>query len=132
MVNTVKYHENVVVWSAFSGNIGRWGLFFLPKNITLAGDNYLEVLKQHMLHIWDIHQFHYSCMMVLLPRKSKLVKRFLKDREIPTWEWPGNSPYLNPIENAWNLMKNNAQEKHPTSITDMNKMLTDLWIHMNP
>ena len=28
-------------------------------------------------------------------------------------------------------MKSNAQEKQPTSITDLNEMLTDLWVHMN-
>ena len=52
------------------------------------------------------------------------------DRENPICEWPGNSPYLNLIENAWNLI-NNAQEKQPTSITDLNEMLTDLWVHTN-
>ena len=37
-VNTLKYPESVMVWGAFSGNNGRWGLFFIPNNTTLAGD----------------------------------------------------------------------------------------------
>ena len=45
-VNMVKYLESIMVWGAFSGNSGRWGLFFLPKIFTLAGANYLEVLEQ--------------------------------------------------------------------------------------
>ena len=53
------------------------------------------------------------------------------DMDIPIWEWPGNSLYLNSIENVWNYIKYNAQEKHPTRITDLNKMLTDLWVHIN-
>ena len=36
------------------------------------------------------------------------------------WEWPGNFPYLNLIEIAWNFIKNNAQEKQSASITDLN------------
>ena len=28
-------------------------------------------------------------------------------------------------------MKNNAQEKQPTSITDLNEMFTDLWVEMS-
>ena len=47
------------------------------------------------------------------------------------WEWPGNFPYLNLIEIAWNFIKNNTQEKQSASITDLNEMLTDLWVHMN-
>ena len=84
-----------------------------------------------MLPIWDFHQCHHFKHDGAPTRKSKLVKRFLEDREIPIWEWPVNSLYLNPIENAWNLNRNNAQEKQPTTITDLNEMLTDLWVHMN-
>ena len=56
---------------------------------------------------------------------------FLEDREIPIWEWPGNSPYLNPIENAWNLIKEQCTRESANSTTDLNEMLTDLWVHMN-
>ena len=55
-IKTVKHPESVMVWGAFSGNKGRGGLYFLPKNVTMRGDNYLKVLDQHMLPFWDIHQ----------------------------------------------------------------------------
>ena len=84
-----------------------------------------------MLPIWDFHQCHHFKHDGAPARKSKLVKRFLEDREILILELAGNSPYSNPIENAWNLIKNNTQEKQPTSTTDLNEMLTDLWVHMN-
>ena len=63
--------------------------------------------------------------------KSKLVKKFLVNMKIPILEWPGNSPYLNPIENAWNCMKNKVQEKQPTSIPDLKEILTDLLVHID-
>ena len=83
-----------MVCGACSGNNGIWGIFFLHKNITLAGANYLEVLEQHMLPIWDIHQCHHFMLDSVHARKSKLVKMFLEDREIKIWKWPGNSPNL--------------------------------------
>ena len=82
MVNTVKYPESVMVWGAFSRNSVRWDLFLLPKSTTLAGPNYLEVLEQHMLPIWDIHQCHHFMHDSAPARMSNLVKKFLEDREI--------------------------------------------------
>ena len=120
-----------MVWGVFSGNNGRWGLFFLSKNVTLDGGNYLEILEQHMLPIWDIHKCHDFLYDGAPPRKSKLVMKLQEDREIRIWERPGNVPYLNLIENSWTFIKNNVQENHPASITDLNEMLTDLWVDMN-
>ena len=83
----------------------------LALAITLTGANDLEVLEQHMLPISDFHQCHHFKHDGAPARKSKLMKRFPEEGKIQIWEWLGNSPYLNPIENAWNHIKNNAQEK---------------------
>jgi hypothetical protein len=36
---------------------------------------------------------------------SKRIKDFLKDKPFEVINWPGNSPELNPIDNAWNYME---------------------------
>ena len=49
IIKTVKHPESVMVRGAFSGDKGRWGLYFLPKNVTMRGDSYLSVLDHYML-----------------------------------------------------------------------------------
>ena len=64
--------------------------------------------------------------------KSKTVSKFLTDNNIPVLEWPGNSPDLNPIENAWNYIKNKLQETRPSNIVDRQKELKKLWVNLDP
>ncbi|KAG7156092.1 Transposable element Tcb2 transposase-like 4, partial [Homarus americanus] len=58
-VKTVKHPDSVMVWGTFSGCEGRGGLYGLPKNVTMKGTNYIEVLRDHMLPFWPIHQCHH-------------------------------------------------------------------------
>ncbi|KAK8749768.1 hypothetical protein OTU49_015529 [Cherax quadricarinatus] len=57
-MKTVKHPESIMVLGAFSGYKGRGGLYFLPKNITMKGSNYMyiKVLRDHMLTFWNIHK----------------------------------------------------------------------------
>lgn len=48
-VKTVKHPDSVMVWGAFSGNKGRGGLYFLPRNVTMKGRNHVDVLRDHLL-----------------------------------------------------------------------------------
>ena len=89
-----------MVWGAFSGTQGRGGLYFLPKNVTMRGSNYLQVLQNHLLPFWDIHQPTHFMHDGAPEHRTKLVKKWLSEENIPTLEWPGNSPDLNPIEKA--------------------------------
>ena len=70
-----------MVWGAFSGTHGRDGLYFLPKNVTMRGSNYLQVLQNHLLPFLGIHE----------------PTHFTLDGAPAHLEWPGNSPDLNPI-----------------------------------
>ena len=63
--------------------------------------------------------------------KSKSVSKFLTEHNIKVLEWFGNLPDLNPIESAWNYLKNKLQETRPSNIDDLQKELKKLWVTLD-
>ena len=45
--------------------------------------------------------------------------------------WPGNSPDLNPIENAWSHMKNKLQDMEITSIPTLKAAIQQVWAELD-
>ena len=60
--------------------------------------------------------------------KSRVVKKWLKDNHVPVLECPKKSPKLNPIENAWNYIKNKVHEAHSINIQTLKEVLMKLWV----
>ena len=127
IIKTVKHPKSIMVWGDFSGDNGRGGLYFIPKNVTMTGDSYLRVLDHHMLPFWDIRRCNHFMQDSDPVHRSRVVKKWLKDNHVPVFECPRNSPDLNPIENAWNYMKNEVQEAHSTNIQTLKEVLMKLW-----
>ena len=50
---------------------------------------------------------------------SKLVWEYLWKSNVKVFDWPGNCPYLNPIENLWSYIKNKVAEKQPFSAREL-------------
>ena len=75
-VKTVKHSDGVMVWGAFSGTHGQGGLYFLPKNATMRGSNYLQVLQSHLLPFWGIHQPTHFMHDDAPADRTKLVKKW--------------------------------------------------------
>ena len=131
IIKTVKHPKSVMVWGAFGGDKGRGGLYFSPKNVTMRENNYLRILDHHMLSFWDIHRCNLFMQDGAPAHRSKVVKKWLKDNHVPVLECLENSLDLNPIENAWNYMKNKVQEAHSTNIQTLKKVLMKLWVHID-
>ena len=128
VIKNVKQPKSVMVWCAFSGDKGRVGLYFLPKNVTMRGDSYLRVLDHHMLPFWDIRRCYHFMQDGDPAHRSRVVKKWLKDNHVSVLERTKNSPDLNPIENAWNYMKNKVYEAHSTNIQILKEVLMKLWV----
>ena len=74
IIKTVKHPESVMVRVAFSGDKGRGGVYFLPKNVTMRGDSYLSVLDHLCCHFEIFVDATTSCRMVILPTGPGLLK----------------------------------------------------------
>ena len=74
IIKTVKHPKSVMMWGAFSGDNGRGGLYFLPKNVTMRGDNYFRVLDHHMLPFWDIRRRNHFMQDGDSTHRSRVVK----------------------------------------------------------
>ncbi len=117
-----------MVWACFTGDVGRGGLYFLPKNCTMNGKRYKEVLEHHLLPFMTIHGATHFLQDGAPCHTSKKVKEFLQAKEVEVMDWPGNSPDLNPIENVWKHMKNKLKKKTITSVTVLKEEITKLWV----
>ena len=78
IIKTVKHPKNVMVWGDFSGDKGREGLYFFPKNVTMRGDSYLRFLDHHMLPFWDIRRCNHFMQDGDPVHRSRFVKKWLK------------------------------------------------------
>ena len=82
-----------------------------PKDqLGMNANQYInEVLQPHFLPFWQriggTSRGMYFMQDGAGPHKAKKTLRFLTSNHIQLQSWPGNSPDLNPLENAWHLLK---------------------------
>ena len=55
-IKSTKHPGSVMMWAAFKGRVG---LYFLPKNVTMKGSIYINILKKYLLTFRRIHQCDY-------------------------------------------------------------------------
>lgn len=97
-VKTFKFPASVMVQGCFSGLKGNGGLYFLEKNVTMNAALYGNVLKYHMLPLYEKHE-NTSFLHDSAPcHRAKHVKKWLSDNKVELFERPGYSPDLNPVE----------------------------------
>lgn len=80
------------------------------------------MLHQHPMQFWHIHRFTHFIHHGVPARKTKSVQKWL--------QLLGNSSDLNPMENAWNHMKNKVQDVQLSNIGELQAALKDSCVHM--
>ena len=127
-MQTMKHSLSIVIWGRISVN-GTAGLFFLPPETTMNGQQYVDLLKDKL----ELHMALHKCKIFMQdggPRhRSKAVTQFLKSKKNQVQDWPGNSPDLNLIENLWAVLKDKMSEKQTVRAMEEQKVIKTVWVH---
>ena len=101
-VKTVKHPPSMMVWACFTGKKGRGSIYFLPQNQTMNSERYRTVLEEKVFPWMKLHKAKMFLQDGAPCHKSKATMALLKTKEdeFKVFDWPGNSPDLNPIENV--------------------------------
>lgn len=71
---TVVHADSAMIWGCFSGELGHGGFHVLPKNITMNGDPWIEVLHNHMMSFCEIHGCNLFMQDSTPCREAKVMK----------------------------------------------------------
>ena len=126
-IPTVKHPQSVMVWECFSGEKGRGGLHFLPKNKKMNAELHLQVLEEHVLNFYHIHGSEKFMHDSAPCHKARKITRYLEQKQISVLEWPGNSSNLNSIENCWHKMKKKMSKKKTPYLEILQEELKKVW-----
>ena len=125
---TVKHPYTIMIWGAFSGGRGRAGLEYLPKGVTMNAQRYRNILIKHLNKDMNLHGCNIFMHDGAPCHTANLVKKWFSNKGIKVMSWPGNSPDLNPIENAWNLMKNKVfKQGRNMSVGQLKETIASVW-----
>jgi len=111
-----------MVWGSICGS-GKGDLWFMPPNTTINTNVYLgilqEKLKQSMATL-NCHTFQQDGAPC---HKAKIVHQWLRSEHIDLLDWPGQSPDLNPIENAWMIIKRGVSSAEQRSLNHLKEII---------
>jgi transposase len=123
---------SVMFWSCISVyGVGP----LVPIDGNVNSKTYIEFVKENLLPYLDdvceqdmiFMQDGASC------HKSKKTMEFLREERVELLEWPAQSPYLNPIENLWTIIKRRRDEKFdvPRSKQELIAQMQQIWTEID-
>ena len=118
------------VWGCFSVQ-GTGALHLLPKNTAMNAVWYEKVLNKELLPSIDNQFPDQNCFFqhdgAPCHRAGAIKKLFNYFGIEELTPWPGNSPYLNLIENLWAIFKQRVNKSQPTSTRDLQDLILHEW-----
>ncbi len=58
---------------------------------------------------------------------AKVNKAYLVNKKVNTFDWPSQSPDLNPIENLWSILDYRCRERVANTPTELFELLQTAW-----
>uniref|UniRef100_A0AAZ3PA41 Tc1-like transposase DDE domain-containing protein n=1 Tax=Oncorhynchus tshawytscha TaxID=74940 RepID=A0AAZ3PA41_ONCTS len=55
------------------------------------------------------------------------MQEWLRDKSLNVFEWPSQSPDLNPIEHLWRDLKIAVQRSYPSNLTELERICSEEW-----
>ncbi len=89
--------------------------FMLPSAVKLYGD--ADFIFQQ-----DLAPAH----------TAKGTKSWFNDHGVTVFDWPANSPDLNPIENLWGIVKRNMRDTRLNNADDLKAAIKATWASITP
>ena len=123
---TIKHPPYIMVWGAMSG-AGTGPLFVIPKKQKVNGQFYLNILQTHLRQALQLSGASVFQQDGARAHIHTQVREWLATNNIQLLDWPGNSPYLNPIENLWGILKRKIAARRPSNERQLIAALEDIW-----
>src|SRR4051812_43089364 len=101
--------------------------FFCFRRI-MDGLFYVEILETHFPEVRRTLESRWTFQQDNNPKHtSHVAKNFLNNHALEVLEWPSNSPDLNPIENLWNIIKENVKKQWSKNLNNLERFMMDEW-----
>ena len=59
-------------------------------------------------------------------------KQAAKNSKIRIMDWPSQSPDLNPLELLWEECDRQVKKRKPSSLSELEQVVKDVWVNMDP
>lgn len=110
---------------------GVGSLYFVDGSMN--SQQYLQVIQQELLpqiQNWFRKTERFQFMQDGAPcHRAKMITNYLNTQKVSILDWPDNSPDMNPIENVWNVLKDEFGKEKVTTKAESIDKIKYLWFH---
>lgn len=125
-----KWYQSSPSLVTVRGGIRKLGLtplIFISGTIDLV--KYCEILQEGLLDS-VIGSSSIPCRLEqdnAMPRDTTYTRKWLDQSHVTLLPWPAASPDLSPIENVWQVMKDNLEKLQPDTIAEWKSVIQETW-----